>query len=265
MRLGLIGAGNMGGAMIKGYIASGGPAESVTVFDKDSGKSAAFAVETGVSAAESIVALAAASDTVFVAVKPNDFEDVLPELAKAPSGDRLIISPAAGVSIAYIMKFLGGHSRVVRIMPNTPALVGAGMTAACRNANVSDGEFERALGLFRSVGRAEAVDESLMDAVTGVSGSSPAYVYMFIEALADVAAENGMDAAQARVFAAQAVLGAAKMVLETGVDPLTLRRNVCSPGGTTIEAVNVLERVGFGENIAEAMRACIEKSRQLTK
>jgi pyrroline-5-carboxylate reductase len=104
-----------------------------------------------------------------------------------------------------------------------------------------------------------------MDAVTGVSGSSPAYVYMFIDALAEGAAEAGMDAAQARTFAAQAVLGAAKMVLETGVDPLTLRQNVCSPGGTTIEAVNALLRNGFADNIKEAMRACIEKSKALTK
>jgi pyrroline-5-carboxylate reductase len=265
MNLGLIGAGNMGGAIIKGYIASGGDAKSVTVFDKDSEKSAAFATGTGVFAAAGIAALAERSDTVIVAVKPNDFEDVLPALAAAPPGDRLVISPAAGVSIAYIMSFLGENSKVIRIMPNTPALVGAGMTAVSRNARVSDGEFETALGIFRAIGRAEAVDESLMDIVTGISGSSPAYTYMFIDALAKCAAENGMDAAQARTFAAQAVLGAAKMVLETGVDPLTLRRNVCSPGGTTIEAVNALERNGFEANIAEAVKACVAKSKQLTK
>jgi pyrroline-5-carboxylate reductase len=256
----------MGGAIIKGYISSGaGAAGDVTVFDKDADKSAALAAETGASAAVSTAALAEASDTVIVAVKPNDFETVLPELAKALTRDKLIISPAAGVSISYIMKFLGDKSKVVRIMPNTPALLGAGMTAVCRNAFVSDGEFDAALGIFRSVGRAEAADESLMDAVTGISGSSPAYVYMFIDALTNIAAQNGMDAAKARIFAAQAVLGAAKMVLETGIDPLTLRQNVCSPGGTTIEAVNVLARNGFEDNIAEAVQACIDKSKQLTK
>jgi pyrroline-5-carboxylate reductase len=265
MRLGLIGAGNMGGAIVKGYIASGADAASVTVYDKDAGKAASFAAETGAAAADGAAALADVSDVVIVAVKPNDFEEVLPELAKASPRDRLIISPAAGLSISYIEGFLGERSKIIRVMPNTPALVGAGMTAACRNANVSDEEFRTALGIFESVGRAEAVDESLMDAVTGVSGSSPAYAYMFIDALAGAAAEYGMDAAQARRFAAQAVLGAAKMTLETGVDPLTLRRNVCSKGGTTIEAVNVLLRNGFEDNIAEAVQACVEKSRLLTK
>ncbi|MDR2088380.1 MAG: pyrroline-5-carboxylate reductase [Clostridiales Family XIII bacterium] len=266
MKLGFIGAGNMGGAIIKGYIASGaGGAKSVTVFDRDAEKLSAFAAETGVTAAQSIAALAGLSDAIVLAVKPNNFEEVLPELAAAPLGERLLISMAAGVSIAHIEGFLGGNAKIIRIMPNTPAMVGAGMTAVSRNKHVRDAEFERALGIFASVGRAEPVDEALMHTVTGVSGSSPAYAYIFIDALAKCAAEEGMDAVQARVFAAQAVLGAAKMVLETGVDPLTLRQNVCSPGGTTIEAVNVLLRNGFEDNIAEAMRACIEKSKRLAK
>jgi pyrroline-5-carboxylate reductase len=266
MRLGFIGAGNMGGAIIKGYIAAGaGDAKTVTVFDKDAEKLSAFAAETGVAKAESIEALTRAADTVVLAVKPNNFEEVLPELAAAPATDRLVISMAAGVSIAYIAGFLGETAKIIRIMPNTPAMVGAGMTAVSRNARVDDAEFDRAIRLLRAVGRVEPVDESLMDAVTGVSGSSPAYAYMFIDALTKCAAENGMDEAQARTFAAQAVLGAAKMVLETGIDPLTLRQNVCSPGGTTIEAVNVLLRNGFENNIMEGMRACIEKSKRLTK
>jgi pyrroline-5-carboxylate reductase len=266
MRLGFIGVGNMGGAIVKGYIASGaGDAKSVTVFDRDEEKLSGFCAETGVVKAESVAALARLSDTIVLAVKPNNFEEVLPELAAALTDDRLVISMAAGVRISYIAGFLGENAKIVRIMPNTPAMVGAGMTAVSGNARVGDAEFDRAIRLFRSVGRAEPVDESLMDAVTGVSGSSPAYVYMFIDALTQCAAENGMDAAQARIFAAQAVLGAAKMVLETGIDPLTLRQNVCSPGGTTIEAVNVLLRNGFENNIMEGMRACIEKSKSLTK
>jgi pyrroline-5-carboxylate reductase len=266
LKLGFIGAGNMGGAIVKGYIASGaGDAKSVAVFDKDAEKLTAFAAETGVTAAESVRALARMSDVIVLAVKPNNFEEVLPELAAAPLGDRIAISMAAGVSIAYIEGFLGDNSKIIRIMPNTPAMVGAGMTAVSRNARVDDAEFEKALGIFASVGRAEPVDEALMHAVTGVSGSGPAYAYMFIDALAKGAAAEGMDAAQARIFAAQAVLGAAKMVLETGIDPLTLRQNVCSPGGTTIEAVNVLLRNGFEDNVIEAMRACIDKSKRLAK
>jgi pyrroline-5-carboxylate reductase len=266
MRLGFIGVGNMGGAIIKGYIASGaGDARSVTAFDKDAERLSSFAAETGVAKAENIAALADGSDTIVLAVKPNNFEEVLPKLAAVRAGGRLVISMAAGVRISYIARFLGEDAKIIRIMPNTPATVGAGMTAVSRNARTSDAEFEQALSIFRAIGRAEPVDEALMDTVTAVSGSSPAYVYMFIDALAKSAARDGMDPAQARVFAAQAVLGAAKMVLETGVDPLTLRQNVCSPGGTTIEAVNVLLRNGFEDNIAEAVRACVEKSRMLTK
>ncbi|MDR1573225.1 MAG: pyrroline-5-carboxylate reductase [Clostridiales Family XIII bacterium] len=266
MRLGFIGVGNMGGAVIKGYIASGaGDAKSVTAFDKDADKLSAFATETGVAAAKSVAALADLSDTIILAVKPNNFEEVLPELARSLTDDKLVISMAAGISIAYIAGFLGDGAKLIRIMPNTPAMVGAGMTAVSRNARVGDAEFDRAIELFRSVGRAEPVDESLMDAVTGVSGSSPAYVYMFIDALTKGAAENGMDETQARTFAAQAVLGAAKMVLETGIDPLTLRQNVCSPGGTTIEAVNVLLGNGFENTVMEGMRACVEKSKRLAK
>jgi pyrroline-5-carboxylate reductase len=266
MRLGFMGVGNMGGAIIRGYIASGaGNAQSVAAFDRDANKLSSFAAETGVVAAESIAALAGLSDTVILAVKPNNFEEVLPELARSLTDDKLVVSMAAGVSISYIAGFLGEGAKIIRIMPNTPAMVGAGMTAVSRNARVGDAEFDRALGLLKSVGRVESVDESLMDAVTGVSGSSPAYVYMFIDALTKGAAEYGMDAAQARTFAAQAVLGAAKMVLETGTDPLVLRQNVCSPGGTTIEAVNVLLRNGFENNITEGMRACVEKSKLLTK
>ncbi|MDR2355891.1 MAG: pyrroline-5-carboxylate reductase, partial [Clostridiales Family XIII bacterium] len=224
MRPGFIGVGNMGGAIIRGYVAAdAGNAARVSAFDKDADRLSALAAETGIFARESIAALAESSDAIVLAVKPNNFEAVLPELAAALTGERLVISMAAGVSIRYMAGFLGEEAKIIRIMPNMPAAVGAGMTAVSRNTRVGDAEFERALDLFRSVGRAEPVDESLMDAVTGVSGSSPAYAYMFISALAEGAAAAGMDAAQARIFAAQAVFGAAKMVLETGVDPLTLR------------------------------------------
>jgi pyrroline-5-carboxylate reductase len=266
LRPGFIGIGNMGGAFIRGYIAADAKnAAFVSAFDRDAERLSAFAAETGIAAASSIAALAERSDAIVLAVKPNNFEEALSALAAARAREQLVISMAAGVRIRYIAGFLGEEAKIIRIMPNTPAAVGAGMTAVSRNARVGDAEFERALGLFRSVGRAEPVDESLMDAVTGVSGSSPAYAYMFIEALANGAEAAGMDAEKARIFAAQAVLGAARMVLETGVDPVTLRQNVCSPGGTTIEAVNVLLQNGFADKVQDAMRACIEKSKALTK
>jgi pyrroline-5-carboxylate reductase len=172
---------------------------------------------------------------------------------------------AAGISIAYIEGFLGAGRKIVRIMPNTPAMVGESMTAVSRNANLGPEEFEGVMGIFRTIGMAAEVDESLMDAVVGVSGSSPAYVYMFIDALAKGAARRGMDELSARIFAAQATLGAAKMVIETGIDPATLRQNVCSPGGTTIEAVETLQKNGFEDIVIKALDAAAEKSQKLSK
>jgi pyrroline-5-carboxylate reductase len=255
----------MGGAIVRGCVAAGMAAGEISAFDKDAGKSAALAAGQGIRTAGSIADLAAASDVVILAVKPGNFEEVLPELAGALRADHKVVSMAAGVSIAYIERFLGASRKIIRIMPNTPAMVGESMTAVSRNANVGEEEFSSVMQIFRAIGRAEAVEESLMDTVTGLSGSSPAYVYMFIDALTQGAVRNGMDEAKARTFAAQSVLGAAKMVLETGTDPRTLRENVCSPGGTTIEAVEVLRRVGFEDKVTEAMQAAVDKSKKLTK
>ncbi|MDR1571296.1 MAG: pyrroline-5-carboxylate reductase [Clostridiales Family XIII bacterium] len=266
MRLGFIGAGNMGGAIIRGYIAATpGGAAAVSAYDKNGEKLAEIAGSLGIRAAGGVAELAAASDIVMLAVKPTNFEDVLPELAPALRQGHTVVSMAAGISIAYIEGFLGADRKIVRIMPNTPAMVGESMTAVSRNANLGDDEFEGVMAVFSTIGRAAEVDESLMDTVVGVSGSSPAYAYMFIDALAKGAAGRGMDEAAARTFAAQATLGAAKMVLETGVDPVVLCQNVCSPGGATIEAVEVLRRRGFEGIVAEALEAAAEKSKRLAK
>jgi pyrroline-5-carboxylate reductase len=148
-------------------------------------------------------------------------------------------------------------------MPNTPALVGEGMAALSPNENVSEDEARAVLNVFASFGKGEIVSENLMDAVTAVSGSSPAYVFMMIEAMADAAVEGGMPRSQAYTFAAQAVLGSAKMVLETHKHPAELKDMVCSPAGTTIEAVASLEQSGFRSSIIEAMKKCMEKSKEL--
>lgn len=148
-------------------------------------------------------------------------------------------------------------------MPNTPAMVGAGMTAACANALVTKEELEKVLTILRSFGEVEVVSEHLIDAVVSASGSSPAYVFMMIEAMADAAVADGMPRPQAYKFAAQAVMGSAKMILETGKHPGELKDMVCSPAGTTIEAVQVLEERGFRSAIIEAMRVCAEKSRNM--
>jgi pyrroline-5-carboxylate reductase len=173
---------------------------------------------------------------------------------------------AAGITIKFIEDYLGQDKPVIRVMPNTPAMVGAAMTSVSRNGNVSDEDLGVVMDIFEAIGKAEEVDEDLIHTVIGVSGSCPAYTYMYIEALIQAAVENGMDADKARVFAAQAVLGAAKMVLENeSVSPEQLRINVCSPGGTTIEAVNTFFANGFMDNVKEGFQAAVDKSKFLTK
>ena len=160
----------------------------------------------------------------------------------------------------FVERYLGNDAAVIRIMPNTPAKVGEAMVAICRNGNVDDDVFNLAESLFSVIGRAEFVEERLMDCVIGVSGSSPAYTYMYIEALIEAAVKNGMDAETARIFAAQSVLGAAKMVLESPESVEQLRINVCSPNGTTIEAVNKLFENGFMEDVKEGFQAAVDRS-----
>jgi pyrroline-5-carboxylate reductase len=267
MKIGFIGTGNMGTAIMKGYLASHpGAEQSIYAYDKDSEKLSLLSKELGIQGCGSIEQLVDINDVIVLAVKPNVFEVILPEISAVYRPDKVIVSIAAGVSIGFIEKYIGNDGvKVVRVMPNTPAMVNEGMTAVCRNKNIMNQEFEPVIDLFRSIGRAEVVDESLIDTVTGVSGSSPAYTYMYIEALIDGAVKNGMSKEQAKIFAAQSVLGAAKMVLETGVDPVTLRVNVCSPGGTTIEAVNALQNNGFHDNVVEALDAVVVKSKLMTK
>ncbi|HWQ79922.1 MAG TPA: pyrroline-5-carboxylate reductase [Anaerovoracaceae bacterium] len=267
MKFGFLGTGNMGGAIIRGYLAAH-PEEKKNVFtyDADADKLKALADELGVAGCGSMEELALRSDAIILAIKPFIFDTVVPELTAFYRTGQVLVSIAAGISMGYIEKLAGKDGvKVVRVMPNTPAMVNAGMSALSRNRFIADEEFEPVLELFRSVGRAEVIPETLMDTVIGVSGSCPAYTYMFIEALVDAAEAGGMDREQAKTFAGQTVLGAAKMVLETGVDLVTLRKNVSSPGGTTIEAVNALQNNGFHDNIVEAFNAAVNKSKLITK
>ena len=204
--------------------------------------------------------MAEQADILFLAVKPIFFPEVIAEIKDAVKTDTLIISIAAGRNLQYLKDAFGRPElKLIRCMPNTPALVLEGCTGVCIGENVTEDETEQVLSLLRSFGIASVVPERLMDVVVGVSGSSPAYVFMFIEAMADEAVAAGMPRKQAYEFAAQSVLGSAKMVLETGKHPGELKDMVCSPGGTTIEAVRVLEEKGFRSS--DAMDACIEKSK----
>lgn len=267
MKIGFIGTGNMGTAMIKGYLSSHPDAAGdIHAYDKDGEKLKALTDTLGISGCSSLEQLMARCDVIVLAVKPNIFDAVLPELSPLYRAEQVLVSIAAGISMDYIEKLMQKDEvKLVRVMPNTPAMVNEGMSALCRNRSITDEEFEPVMELFRSIGRAEVIGEELMDTVIGVSGSSPAYTYMYIEALIDAAVSNGMDKEQAKIFAGQAVLGAARMVLETGIDPVTLRVNVCSPGGTTIEAVNALTNNGFRDNVTEAFQAAVNKSKAMTK
>ena len=170
---------------------------------------------------------------------------------------------APGKTLEWLEEQFGKPVKIVRTMPNTPALVGEGMTAACPNQYVTQEEKEYILKILSAFGKVEVVPERLIDAVVAVSGSSPAYVFMLIEAMADAAVAEGMPRPQAYEFAAQAVYGSAKMVLETGKHPGELKDMVCSPAGTTIEAVRVLEKEGFRSSVMEAMKVCADVSRNL--
>lgn len=264
--IGFIGSGNMGQAMIGGIIHAGlVKPEGIVVFDPDTAKLQELKKDMGISTSSKATELAAMSDVIVLAVKPDIYPIVLKEIAPAMKKESIVVTIAPGRSLAEVEGILGDGAKVVRTMPNTPALVGEGMTAFCVNGNVTAEELADVKLLLESFGKSEAVQEKHMDAVVGISGSSPAYVFMFIEAMADAGVKAGLPRDKAYRFAAQSVLGAAKMVLETGKHPGALKDMVCSPGGTTIEAVSVLEEEGLRSAVIKAVDACIRKSGEMGK
>lgn len=265
-KIGFIGGGNMAKAIIGGLVKSGQVASSnIWVFDRKAETNEALAREYNIQAAESAEALAREVDILFGAVKPNVILKVLKDLASQLKKEALVVSIAAGVTLDSLATVLGHDRKIVRVMPNTPALVNEGMTSITPNVLVEQPEIDEVVTIFESFGKAAVVNEYLIHSVVGVSGSAPAYVFMFIEAMADAAVLGGMPRAQAYQFAAQAVKGSAQMVLETGKHPAELKDMVCSPGGTTIEAVKVLEEKGFRAAVMEAMQQCMAKSEALSK
>lgn len=262
--IGFIGLGNMASAMIGGMLQKDmvTPGEIIgSCRTEETAKKIADRFEIETTTDNSTVAQAA--DILVLAVKPQFFPEVIAQIKDEVNADALIISIAAGKTMDYIETQFGRPLKLVRCMPNVPALVGEGITSVSRNERVSDEEMKQAMDLLSSMGKTSEISERLIDAVVGVSGSSPAYVFLFIEAMADGAVAAGMPRSQAYEFAAQAVLGSAKMVLETGKHPGELKDMVCSPGGTTIQAVKVLEEKGFRAAVMDAMEACIEKSKSL--
>ena len=264
MKIGFIGLGNMASAMIGGMIQKElVGAEDIIGSSRRKETIESIVEKFGINGMESNMETASESDILFLSVKPQMYEKVIGEIKDSIKMDAVIVSIAPGKTMEWLERQFGKKVKLVRCMPNTPALVGQGCTGVCFNELLREEEKKKILRLLESFGRAIEVTESLMDVVVGVSGSSPAYVFMFIEAMADAAVADGMPRKQAYEFAAQAVLGSAKMVLETGMHPGELKDMVCSPGGTTIEAVKVLEKKGLRSAVIEAQCACVNKSKNM--
>ena len=257
MKVGFIGCGNMTKAMIHGMLGSKKVQPQEMIASAKSEKTReAISSQIGIRAAKT-------NTEVFLAVKPQYLEAVLTEIRGAVRPFQVFVSLAPGKTLDWLSQRLGSETKLIRTMPNTPAMVGAGMTGLCVNSHVTESETSLVCELCNTFGRTEVVPEALIDVVVGVSGSSPAYVFLFLEAMADAAVADGMPRAQAYEFAAQAVMGSAKLMLETGKHPGELKDMVCSPAGTTIEAVRVLEEKGFRSAVIEAQKACVKKAKGL--
>jgi len=264
MKLSFIGCGNMGTAMLKGILAKGVIAKEDIIISEISAEILKVTCDKlGVLGTLDNKEAVRQGDVIVLAVKPQYYEEVIKGIKDEIREDQVIVTIAPGKSLAWVEDMCGKPVKIVRTMPNTPALVQEGMTGVCANDKIDEADLKEIIKLLEGFGKTEIVPEHLMDVVTAVSGSSPAYVFLLIEAMADAAVADGMPREQAYHFAAQAVLGSAKMVLETDKHPGELKDMVCSPGGTTIEAVRVLEAKGMRSSIIEAMKACVNKSKSL--
>jgi pyrroline-5-carboxylate reductase len=264
LTIGFLGAGKMATALAKGFIrAKLVTPKQIIASDPLPAATAAFAKEVGAKTTASNAEVAQFAHVLVLAVKPDQVPGVLADIRDHFTEKHLLISIAAGVPIAKMETGLGGTARIIRVMPNTPALVGASASAYAlgKSARPEDGAL--AQKLFSSVGVAFQLREYLLDAVTGLSGSGPAYVYLFIEGLSDGGVAAGLPRDIATKLAAQTVLGGAKMVLDTGLHPGALKDMVTSPGGTTIEGLHELEKGKFRATAISAVRAATEKSRKL--
>lgn len=263
-RVGFIGVGNMGGALARS-IAKGDKEGQfpLSAYDVNTDLVAGLSSEIGIIAEKSAESLVNGSDIIILAVKPQYAENVLKGIKPVLTPEKILVSIIVGLPISYYKGILGDSIIVVRTMPNTPAMVGEGMTLVCCDSLISQEEKQAVMKLLGYSGMAEELEEKLMSEVTALTGSSPAYVFMFIEAMADAAVQSGIPRKTAYRLASQAVLGSAKMVLETGRHPAELKDMVCSPAGTTIEAVAALEREGFRNAVITAMGECTKKAREI--
>ncbi|MGP0069589.1 MAG: pyrroline-5-carboxylate reductase [Isosphaeraceae bacterium] len=264
-RWGFIGSGKMATALVKGMLRAGiATADSICASDPLPAARAALQADTGVTVFDGNLAVAERSDVLVLAVKPQSMRHVLHEIRRpVVTPEHLVISIAAGTTIASIDEGLGGSGRLVRVMPNTPALLGEGASAYAMGPRTVPDDEAIVKGCLESVGRAVRVPESLLDAVTGLSGSGPAFVYLMIEALSDGGVRVGLPRDVATLLAAQTVLGAAMMVRDTGEHPGALKDQVASPGGTTIAGLHALERGGLRAALMDAVEAATNRSAEL--
>ena len=263
-KVGFVGGGNMGEALIRGLVESNlVPADAIAVADVRAERTRQLADQYGVRALAGNAALVSGTDVVILAVKPQIMASVLREALPALVNRPLLISLAAGVSTATIQSVLGKYPRLIRVMPNTPALVLRGVTAIARTPGLDVEDLETAQEIFAAVGKVVVLDEDHMDAVTGLSGSGPAYVAIVIESLADGGVKMGLDRATAMTLATQTVLGAATLLAETGLHPGALKDMVSSPGGTTIAGIAALEEGGIRTTFIRAVERATLRSREL--
>jgi len=262
-KIGFIGGGNMAEAFIRGLESGGVPAADILVSEPNEQRRDWIVEKYGVTGMNDNVALVNSCATIVLAIKPQIVKKVVSGIRDAFNGKKLLVSILAGVATATLEELLGGQPRLVRAMPNTPALVDAGAAAICPGQYAEEDDLRLAKRLFETVGSVVQVEEAQMDAVTGLSGSGPAYVYTVIEALAAGGVQEGLRLDIAHALAVQTVLGAARLVKETGEHPALLREKVCSPGGTTIAAIRVLEERGLRATLMDAVGAATRRSKEL--
>jgi pyrroline-5-carboxylate reductase len=262
--LGIIGVGKIGSALLKRIISTNTIEKNkIIIFDVDNEKLHKLSKDLDVDCANSNTDLVNSSKHVLIAVIPQVMDVVLKEIESAISVQHVIISIAAGVSFTHITKIITKPVALIRIMTNTPALVGAAATALARNENVKENQMEFVKGIFNSVGMVVELEERHLDAVTGLSGSGPAYMFIIIEALADGGVKMGLPRAIALKLAAQTLLGSAKLLLETNMHPAALKDMVATPGGTTITAIHELESAKIRATLIRAVEAATIKSKSL--
>ncbi len=263
-RIGFIGCGNMGSSMVEGLIKSEFlKADDIIISTRTETSANNLGKQFKVMTTLDSKIVAREAEIIILAVKPLMYKGVIDEIKAEITDDKLIITIAAGITISNMEEWIGDSAKIIRTMPNTPALVGQAMSAICPNKNISKEELDYCFKIFESFGECAQLEEKDFHGFIALAGSSPAYVFMFIEAMADGAVKLGIPRAKAYRMAAQSVLGSAKMILDTGRHPGELKDMVCSPGGTTIDAVVELEKLGFRNSVIQAMNKCAEKSKMM--